>query len=129
MATTSARWTSWTTVALVAGPVMGWSGAAISSEPERPPLLAVAAPSAMLVAEALFLAIDREVWRYNLGADTYRLIDLGVMLTLFVGGLVLPWIFEKDRHRRRLMYLVVALAGVGGAVAFVVLRELISQIA
>ena len=119
----------WTTVALVAGPIMGWSGAAISSEPERPPLLAVAAPSAMLVAEALFLAIDREVWRYNLGAETYRLIDLGVMLTLFVGGLVLPWIFEKDRHRRRLVYLVVALAGVGGAIAFVVLRELISQIA
>jgi Family of unknown function (DUF6518) len=119
----------WTTVALVAGPIMGWSGAAISSEPERPPLLAVAAPSAMLVAEALFLAIDREVWRYNLGAETYRLIDLGVMLTLFVGGPVLPWTFEKDRHRRRLAYLVVALAGVGGAIAFVVLRELISQIA
>ena len=58
-------------------------------EPE-PTLLAVVAPSAMLVAEALFLAIDRKVWRYDLGAETYRLIDLGVMLALLVGGLVLP---------------------------------------
>jgi hypothetical protein len=118
----------WTSVALVAGPVMGWSGAAISSEPERPPVLAVAAPSAMLVAEALFLAIDREVWRYNLGAEPYRLIDLGVMLAMLVGGLALPLFLEKDPRRRRLVYLIVALAGVGGAVGFVVLREFISAI-
>jgi len=119
----------WTAIALVAGPAMGWSGAAISAEPERPPVLAVAAPSAMLVAEALFLAIDRKVWRYNLGAETYRLIDLGVMLALLVGGLVLPLVFEKDRHRRRIVYLIVVSVGVGGAIAFVVLRELISKIA
>jgi hypothetical protein len=119
----------WTAIALVAGPVMGWSGAAISARPERPPVLAVAAPSAMLVAEAFFLAIDRKVWRYDLGAEPYRLIDLGVMLALLVGGLVLPLFFEKDRHRRRIVYLVVALAGLGGAIAFVVLRESISRIA
>jgi len=119
----------WTAIALVAGPAMGWSGAAISAEPERPPVLAVAAPSAMLVAEALFLAIDRKVWRYNLDAETYRLIDLGVMLALLVGGLVLPLVFEKDRHRRRIVYLIVVSVGVGGAIGFVVLRELISKIA
>jgi hypothetical protein len=118
----------WTSVALVAGPVMGWSGAAISSEPESPPLLAVVAPSAMLVAEALFLAFDREVWRYNLGAEPYRLIDLGVMLALLAGGLALPLLFEKDPRRRRLVYLIVAVAGVGGAIGFVVLRELLSAI-
>src|SRR6185436_10360375 len=66
----------WTAIALVAGPVMGWSGAAITSKPDRPPALAVAAPSAMLVAEAIFLAIDRRVWHYDLRAETYRLIDL-----------------------------------------------------
>lgn len=118
----------WTAVALVAGPVMGWCGAAISSEPERPPVLAVAAPSAMLVAEAIFLAIDRKVWHYDLAAETYRLIDLGVMVALLVGGVVLPVLFERDRRRRRLVYLVVALAGVGGAVGFVLLRELIVRL-
>ena len=73
-------------------------------------------------------AIDREVWRYNLGAEPYRLIDLGVMLALFVGGLALPLFFEKDPHRRRLVYLIVALAGLGGAIAFVAMREFISAI-
>jgi hypothetical protein len=115
----------WTAVALVAGPVLGWSGAAIASEPERPPILAVAAPSAMLVAEGIFLAIDRTVWHYDLAAETYRLIDLSVMVALVVGGVVLPMVFEKDRRRRRLVYLVVALAGVGGAVGFVLLQEFI----
>lgn len=118
----------WTAVALVAGPVMGWSGAAISSQPERPPLIAVAAPSAMLVAEATFLAIDRRVWHYNLGAETYRLIDLGVMVALVVGGLVLPVVFEKDRRRRRLVYLIVALAAACGVVGFVLLRQLIVRL-
>jgi uncharacterized protein DUF6518 len=119
----------WTAIALVAGPVMGWSGAAVTSKPERPPVLAVAAPSAMLVAEAIFLAIDRKVWHYDLRAETYRLIDLGVMVALLVGGVVLPLVFEKDRRRRRLVYLVVALAGVGGAVGFVLLREFIVRLA
>jgi hypothetical protein len=119
----------WTSVALVAGPVMGWAGAAIASEPERPPIIAVAAPSAMLVAEAVFLAIDREVWNANLGAEPYRLIDLGVIAALLLGGLALPMFFERDRRRRGVVYLVVALAGVGGAVAFVLLRSLIAGVA
>jgi hypothetical protein len=119
----------WTAIAVVAGPVMGWSGAAISSQPERPPILAVAAPSAMLVAEAIFLAIDRRVWHYDLRAETYRLIDLGVMVALVLGALVLPVVFEKDRRRRRLVYLIVALAGAGGAVGFVLLREFIVRLA
>jgi hypothetical protein len=80
----------------------------------------------MLVAEAIFLAIDRMVWHYDLRAETYRLIDLGVMVALVVGGVVLPVVFEKDRRRRRLIYLLVALAGVGGAVGFVLLRAFIA---
>lgn len=119
----------WTAIALVAGPVMGWSGAAIASEPERPSVIAVAAPSAMLVAEAIFLAIDRKVWHDDLRAETYRLIDLGVMAALLAAGLVLPMVFEKDRRRRRVVYMVVALAGVGGALGFVLLRALIVGIA
>jgi hypothetical protein len=83
----------------------------------------------MLVAEALFLAYDRRVWLWDLGAETYRLSDLGVMVALLLGGLALPLVFEKDRHRRRVVYLVVALAGVVGAVAFTLLRELIVAIA
>jgi len=44
-------------------------------------------------------------------------------------GLALPVFFEKDRRRRGVVYLVVALAGVGGALGFVLLRRLIAGIA
>ncbi len=100
----------WMMIAFVAGPVMGLSGAAVKSRPTRPPVWAVAAPSAMLVAEAIFLAIDSRVWRWTLGAEPYRLIDLGVMLALLLGGLALPFVFEKDRHPRGVVYLIVVLA-------------------
>jgi len=66
-------------------------------------MIAVAAPSSMVVAEAIFLAIDRRVWHWNLVAETYRLIDLGVMLALLLGGLALPLFFEKDPRRRRVV--------------------------
>ena len=62
----------WTVAALVAGPIMGACGAAISTRRERPPVVAVAAPAAMLVAEALFLLIDRRVWAWNLSAEPLR---------------------------------------------------------
>jgi hypothetical protein len=119
----------WMAAAFVAGPVMGWCGAAIASRPTRPPTLAVAAPSTMLVAEAIFLAYDRRVWLWNLEAESYRLLDLGVMLALFLGGLALPLVFEKDRRRRRVVYLIVPPAALGGAVAFALLRGLIVGIA
>ncbi len=63
----------------------------------------------MLVAEAIFLVIDRKVWHYNLSAETYRLIDLGVIVGLLLVGLALPAFFEKDRRRRGIVYLDVAL--------------------
>jgi hypothetical protein len=118
----------WTAVALVAGPVMGMSGAAIASRPSRPPVAAVVAPSAMLVSEAIFLAVDRRAWRWNLGAEPYRLIDLGVMVALFLGGFALAALFEKDRSRRIVVFLAVAAAGVAGAVGFVLVLGLIVRL-
>lgn len=118
----------WTAVALVAGPVMGVSGAVTTSRPALPPVAAVALPSAMLVAEGIFLAVDRRVWRSNLGAEPYRLIDLGVMVALFLGGLALAAWLERDRRRRMAVFLAVAAGGVGGAIGFVMLRGLIVRI-
>ena len=115
----------WTIVALVAGPVMGACGSAVSSRRERPPVLAVALPAAMLVAEGFFLVIDRKIWRSDLGAETYRLIDLGVALALIVGGLVLPWVFLKDRPSRASGYVLTVAGGAFGAFMFVLLRRVI----
>jgi hypothetical protein len=107
---------------------MGVSGAVTASRPATPPVAAVAVPSAMLVAEAIFLAVDRRVWRSNLGAEPYRLIDLGVMVALFLGGLALAAWLERDRRRRAAVFLAVAAGGVGGAIGFVMLRGVIVRI-
>lgn len=115
----------WTAVALVAGPVMGACGAAISTRRERPPVLAVALPAAMLVAEGFFLLVDRKIWRSDLGAETYRLIDLGVVLALVVGGLLLPWVFLTDRPSRAMAYVLTVAGGAFGAFLFVLLQRVI----
>jgi hypothetical protein len=118
----------WTVVAAVAGPIMGLSGAAISSRRERPPVVAVVSPASMLVAEAISFVIDHRVWQYNLQADPYRLIDLGVVLVFVVTGLALPALFVSERRRRALAYLTVAAVATCGAFGFVLLQDLIVDV-
>jgi hypothetical protein len=117
----------WTGIALVAGPVMGLCGAATRAE--HPPAWAVIAPGAMLVAEALFLADDRRVWRWNLGAEPYRLIDLAVMGVFLIGGLALTAWLGRGRPHRIAVLLATGAVGVVGAMAFVLLKDIIVRIA
>lgn len=116
---------AWTTVALVVGPILGASGAAIASRRSRPPVVAVAAPAVLLLAEALFLVYDRRLWRADFGAETYRLIDVGVAVALLVSGLALPRLFAGGRHGRGLRYAVVLVGGIVGGLAYVLLRRLV----
>jgi hypothetical protein len=116
----------WTVVAALAGPIMGLSGASVSSRPARPPVVAVAAPSTMLVAEAIFFIFDRRVWLYDLGAEPYRLVDLGLVAAFLLGALVLPPLFVKEGRRRAGVYLLVTTAGACGALGFVLLSRLIA---
>jgi hypothetical protein len=117
----------WTAIALVAGPIMGFCGAATRAS--RPSLAAVIVPLAMLVAEALFLTADRRVWRWNLDAEPYRLIDGAVMVALLLGGFVLAAWLTRGRPYRVAVFVGVAAAGVVGAVGFVLLEDLIVRIA
>ena len=116
----------WTVVALFAGPIVGACGAAISTRRERPPIVAVILPAAMLVAEGLFLVYDRKFWRSNVGAEPYRLIDVGVALALIVGGLVMTWVFA--RRQRPAAMLGVGATGVFGAFCFVLLERIIVSV-
>jgi uncharacterized protein DUF6518 len=117
----------WTVVALVAGPVMGACGAAISTRRERPPLVAVVLPAAVLVAEGLFILYDRKVWRYNVVAQTYHDVYVGVALALIVVGFALAWVFAE---RGRLPTTLFGAAGVGmlGAFGFVLLERIIAAL-
>jgi hypothetical protein len=115
----------WMVLAAVVGPIMGLSGAAISSRRSRPPLPALVAPAAMLVAEAIFFLVDRRVWRYDLGGEPYRLIDVGVAAALLAGGIVLPSWFVKERLRRIVVSAAVIATGALGALAFDLLKRLI----
>jgi len=116
----------WTVVALFAGPIVGACGAAISTRRERPPLIAVIVPAAMLIGEGLFLLYQRRVWRTNFGAETYRLIDVGVSLALIVGGLVAAWVFARTQRPAALAG--VAVTGVLGAFGFVLLERIIVSV-
>lgn len=116
----------WTVVALFAGPIVGACGAAISTRRERPPLIAVIIPAAMLIGEGLFLLYQRRVWRTNFGAETYRLIDVGVSLALIVGGLVAAWVFARTQRPAALAG--VAVTGVLGAFGFVLLERIIVSV-
>ena len=114
----------WTVVALVAGPIVGACGAAISTRREHPPLVGVVLPGAMLVAEGLFLLYDRKIWRANIGAEPYRLIDVGVSVALVLVGFALARVFV-ERGRRSPALLGIAGVGVAGAFGFVLLERII----
>jgi Family of unknown function (DUF6518) len=116
----------WPVVALVAGPIVGACGAAISTRREHPPLVAVVLPGAMLVAEGLFLLYDRKVWRTNIGAEPYRLIDVGVAAALVLVGLTLAWLVGRGRRSPAL--LGIAGVGVAGAFGFVLLERIIAAV-
>ena len=104
----------WAVVALLIGPVMGCCGAAVSGGRPRPPVLAVAAPATLLVAEAVFFLWERQVWLWNLQAEPYRLVDLGIALGFIGLALWLPFVLTQERGRLARIY---ALALGGGALA------------
>jgi hypothetical protein len=118
----------WTVVALIAGPIMGACGAAVSIHRTRPPIVAVVVPSATLVAQGLFLLIDANAWRWNLAAEPYRLNALGVAVALVVGGFLLARFLLRDAHTRRAGYLFTAVAGVAGAYGLVVIGRIVLNV-
>lgn len=91
----------WAVVALLVGPLMGCCGAAVSGGRPRPPVLAVAAPAMMLLAEAVFFLWERRVWLWNLQAEPYRLVDLGIALGSVGLALWLPFVLTQGRGGAR----------------------------
>ncbi|MEA2516734.1 MAG: hypothetical protein QOG16_572 [Actinomycetota bacterium] len=113
----------WTAVALIVGPIMGLCGAlTLSHRHRRVALLALAAPSAMLLSETLWLAKDRRAWAWNLRLEPQRIVDVVVLIVLAVLAFLLPRLLSNDRDRFPRVYLLVVVLAIAGAVGFVTLQ-------
>ena len=108
----------WTVMAVLVGPVMGMCGAVLSSGRTKWRGAAIVIPSALLLAEALWIAWDRRVWVWNLQLEPQRFNDLVILLGLIVLAFALPLLFERALRPLLKLYLVIAVAGTIGAVGF-----------
>lgn len=118
----------WLVVAVTVGPVLGAAGSA-SKWREPVPVAAIALPCVVLFAEAGFLLLDRRPWLWNLSLETYRLIDLAIMVGLVVLGFAIPAWAATDRRRRLLVYGVSLLVGAAGSVVLVGFYRLLVHMA
>jgi len=118
----------WTIVAMIAGPLMGLSGALLATGRGRSRTAAVIAPAAMLLAEATWIASEWRIWRWNLQLEPYRLNDAAVLAVLVVLGLLLPLLISPQRDRLPVTYLVIFLLSGAGAGGFAALQWVLLQV-
>ena len=106
----------WLGVALISGPVLGLCGGRVGMSDARPPLWAVVVPSAVLLAEAVWVAITWRVWVVPNPQDA---VELAVVVVIALLAFALPWLTLRGTDRLAVAYLaVLALAAVGfGALA------------
>lgn len=115
----------WTVVALTMGPVMGLCGAASARCADWPPVVAVAAPAAVALAEATYFVLNRRVWLWDFAVHPHRFVDLSVLVGLLAVGLLLPAWLVRPRRRLRVVYPVAFGTGLVGAGALALLYRLL----
>ena len=124
----SPRQLVWTVMALLIGPVMGMCGAVLSSGQARWRGAAIVIPSALLFAEALWIAWDRRVWAYNLRLEPHRFNDVVILIGLIALVFALPLLFERRLGSLLKLYLAIAAAGAVGAVGFEALQLILLRV-
>ena len=115
-------------MALLIGPVMGMCGAVLSSGQARWRGAAIVIPSALLLAEALWIAWDRRVWAYNLQLEPHRFNDVVILVGLFALAFALPLLFERRLSSLLKLYLAIAAVGVVGALGFEALQLILLRV-
>jgi len=118
----------WLVAAVTVGPLLGMAGAA-SKRREPVPVLAIALPCVVLLAEAGFLVLDRRPWLWDLVGEPHRLTDLAIMVGLAAMAVAIPALGVPDRDRRSLAYGVVVGAAAAGSLALVGLYRLLINVA
>ena len=124
----SARDVVWTLVAVIVGPVMGLCGGLLAADRGQWHTVAVVVPSAMLLAEATWVAIDRRILLSNFQREAYRLIDVAILLAFIALALELPWLLVIERRRLPAIYLAIFVAGLVGASGFEMLQRLLLHV-
>lgn len=107
----------WITVALVAGPVMGLCGAVVRTGDGWGLQAAVAAPSVMLLAEAIFVFFERRAWLWDLDREPHRISDVWVLAALTLAAALMPAVLGRRRIRSGVVYSLIVVAGSIGATA------------
>jgi hypothetical protein len=120
-----ARDIAWTLVALIVGPVMGLCGALTAAGKKQHRHLAIVAPSAMLLAEALWVAWDRDIQRWNLTLEPHRWTDVVILGGLIALALLLPVLIRTEPRRLATKYPLIFLLGVAGSAGFAALQWLL----
>ncbi len=101
----------WLGVALISGPVLGLCGGRVGMSDARPPPWAVVVPSAVLLSEAVWVAITWRVWVVPNPQDS---VELAVVVVIALLAFALPWLTLRGTDRLAVAYLaVLALSGSG----------------
>jgi hypothetical protein len=81
-------------------------------------------PSAVLLAEAVWVAV---MWRVWVVPDTEHIVELGVVVLIVVIAVTLPLLMLRDTGRLTVAYLSVLALGVAGFGALASLQWIILQ--
>ena len=111
----------WLLVAITIGPLMGVCGALLSSRRTTTPTAAVVIPSAILLAETIWIAVDRRIWLWNLRLEPQRFTDVVILFCLIAVALAVPLLFVQNRRRLLRIYLVILASGLVGAAGLALL--------
>jgi hypothetical protein len=126
--THSLREVVWTVGAVLVGPVMGMSGAVLSSGQVRWREAAIVIPSAILLAEALWIGWDRRVWVWNLRLEPQRLNDLVILVGFIALAFAFPLLFMRNGGPLLKLYLATVVAGAIGAGGFASLQWILLHV-
>ena len=124
----SPRQVIWTVTAALVGPITGMCGAILSSGQVRWREAAIVIPSAILLAEALWIGWDRRVWLWNYRLEPQRITDLVILVGLIALAFALPLLFKRNEDPLLKLYLVTVVVGVIGAGGFASLQWILLHV-
>jgi Family of unknown function (DUF6518) len=114
----------WLGVALISGPVLGLCGGRVSMGNGELPLWAVVLPSAVLLAEAVWVAVTWRIWAVP---NPHDVVELVVVVLMVSAALALPFLTLRGTSRLAVAYMAMLALGAAGFGALAGLHWLLLQ--